>query len=531
MEHLSMLWSKYWGSRKKLQTILFPENEIVSPPYLRKVSRISHATFVNLHPTNFAVAVAPDGRVINLKGGYNMLTPGYYSIYYVDKRNRVNHIPRTAETTLDGFQVAMELVISYRVIDPIRALEVQNPVDTLLLFIQANLKEFIRSHTYEQIMGDLDGRKIDNEQVDRYIRERYIDRSPLAKLFYIVDVVVKERIGDPKVIELREKFNITQKQLDYRRVLQTINQELEKKVADQEALINQIKANSEVAQWNTLYQTKLQEREVSNKWGSSPAVGTDFSAPNDLLRIKVPLPEFLTSSDLFASVPQQFHAIEYVYSILAIVGSGDARTIDDLVESLRFGQEVTESSLEQLLANVNVEPLRIASFHYGTPILSSLLGMAPILGPLSNLLKDLTWRGKSEKKLADEDLKIKQADAQKAQLESQNLVIVQQLDNEKKALENENRRLELKKQQTEIIEKQIDILLKLSQLNLEADKKAVITTAVESQIPLLSSNPITPLLGSEIREPYPRQADEHTKSDTDTLSNTLLDLLSKKTDQ
>jgi hypothetical protein len=256
------MWLEWRGKYKAAPQYKFQENEIISPPYLRKVSRFSQATFINLHPTHFAVAISPDGRTINLKGGYNLLSPGYYNIHYVDKQNRIYPIPRTAETTLDGFQVAMELVVSYRVIDPVRALEVQSPVDTLLRLIQANLKEFIRSHKYEAIVGDLEGHKIDNEQVAAFIKEQHFDRSPLAKVFYILDVVVRERIGDPKVIEMREKYQISQKQLDNQKALQTMNQELEKKVADQDALIKQIKANSAVAQQNTIQQVEMQKIEL-----------------------------------------------------------------------------------------------------------------------------------------------------------------------------------------------------------------------------------------------------------------------------
>ncbi len=255
-------WLEWRGKYKAAPQYKFQENEIISPSYFRKVSRFSQATFVNLHPTHFAVAISPDGRMINLKGGYNVLSPGYYHIHYVDKQNRINHIPRTAETTLDGFQVAMELVVSYRVIDPVKALEVQSPVDTLLRLIQANLKEFIRSHKYEEIVGDLDGHKIDNEQVAVYIKEQHFDRSPLAKVFYILDVVVKERIGDPKVIEMREKYQISQKQLDNQKALQTLNQDLERKVVNQEADIKKIKAKSAVVQQNTIQQVEMQKIEL-----------------------------------------------------------------------------------------------------------------------------------------------------------------------------------------------------------------------------------------------------------------------------
>jgi hypothetical protein len=259
---IGKVWLEWVGRQKPAPRYTFQENEIVSPGYPKDVSDLWKATYLRLHPTHYAVAISPDGRVINLQGGYNVLPPGLYNIHYVDRQNRVNNLPRTSETTTDGFHVAMELVISYRVIDPIKALEVQNPVDTLLRLVQANVKEFIRSHKYDEIVGDLDGHKIDNDQVVSYIKEQQISRSPLARLFNILDLVVKEKIGDPKVIELREKYQISQRQLDNQRVLQTQNQELEKKVADQDALIKQIKAMSAVDQQNILQKMEMQKIEL-----------------------------------------------------------------------------------------------------------------------------------------------------------------------------------------------------------------------------------------------------------------------------
>jgi len=250
---------EWQGRGKPAPRYIFQENEIVSPGYPRNVSPLWQATYIRLHPTHYAVAIGPTGRLINLTGGYNLLPTGRYIIHYVDKQSRVNLIPKTSEITADGFQIAMELAINYRVIDPIKALEVQNPIDMLLRLLQANLKEFIRSHKYDEIMGDANGQKIDNEQVVIYIREQHIGSSPLARLFYIVDVVVKEKVGDPKVIELREKYQISQRQLDNQKALQTMNQELEKKVVDQDALIKKIKAESAVTQQNIVQKMEMQK--------------------------------------------------------------------------------------------------------------------------------------------------------------------------------------------------------------------------------------------------------------------------------
>lgn len=246
MIEFGKIYLEWRGRGKAAPRYIFQDNEIVSPPYPRNVSSMWKATFLNLHPTHYALGVGPDGRVINLKGGYNLLPPGRYNIYYVDRQNRVYHLPRTGETTFDGFQVGIELDITYRVIDPLRALEVQDAVNSLVRFIQSDLKEFIRSHRYDEIVGDLTGRKIDNEQLVRYIKDQHATRHQMSRLFFVADVVVKEKIGDPKITEQREKFQINHRQLDAQNALLTQNQALEQKLANQDIAIQKIKAQAEV---------------------------------------------------------------------------------------------------------------------------------------------------------------------------------------------------------------------------------------------------------------------------------------------
>jgi hypothetical protein len=240
----------------------FQANEIVTAGYTLKVSPWLNGVYINLHPTHYAVAVSPDGRILNLRGGYNRLSPGRYLLHYVDKQNRVSVVPLAAETTFDGSQVSLELVITYRVIDPIKALEVQHAIDTLLLFIQSDLKESIRSHRYDEIVGDLEGRKIDNERLAYYIKDQHASRHQMSRLFFIADVVVEQKIGDPKVTEIRESFQIKQRQNLAETELLKQNQELEKKVAAQEALIKQIKVESEATQQEIRQKMDLQKIEL-----------------------------------------------------------------------------------------------------------------------------------------------------------------------------------------------------------------------------------------------------------------------------
>ena len=283
-------WLESRGRNKPAPRYIFQENEIVSTAYPRTVSSLWNATYLNLHPTHFAVAIGPDGRLIRLTGGINPLPPGGYNIYYVDRQNRVALIPRTEETTYDGFRVALEVVITYRVIDPVKAWEVQQPVDTLTRFLQSDLKEFIRSHKYDEIMGDAEGHKITNEQVALYIKEQHGGRHPISRLFMIADVVIKEKSGDSRIIELREKQQINQRQFAAQSEMQRQNQELEKKVAEQEAAIKQIKVEADAKLQENIKKLDLQKIELENtraeyqfrqeKWmRAMDAIGQAFSSP------------------------------------------------------------------------------------------------------------------------------------------------------------------------------------------------------------------------------------------------------------
>ena len=224
-----------------------------------------NAYYLNLHPTHYAVAIAPDGQFISLKGGYNFPLPaGQYILHYVDKQNRVSVIPRISEVTLDGAQVSLELVLTYRVVDPIKALEVQHPIDAFFISIQSDLKEFIRSHKHDEIVGSSDGRAVDNGLVTQYIREQHLERRQMSRLFLIVDIVVEQKVGDPKLTEIRESFQAEKRQNIAKAELLKQNQELERKVAEQDAEIKRIRAESEAAQQDIIQTMQLQKIELED---------------------------------------------------------------------------------------------------------------------------------------------------------------------------------------------------------------------------------------------------------------------------
>jgi hypothetical protein len=264
---LGRQWLESRGRKKSALRYPFRDNEIVSTAYLMNVSPLWNAYFLNLHPSQYAVAIAPDGQLIYVKGGYNELRPGRYILHYIDKQNRVCVIPRISETTLDGSQVSLELIITYRVVDPVRAMEAQQPADTFFAFIQSDLKEFIRTHKYDEIVGDNAGRAVDHGLVSRYIRSQHIGRDDMSKLFRIAEVVVEGRSGDPKLTEIREDLQVQQRQKSAESEIVKQKQELDRKVAAQEAEIKRIKAQSEVAEQEIRQKMESQQIELENERG------------------------------------------------------------------------------------------------------------------------------------------------------------------------------------------------------------------------------------------------------------------------
>jgi hypothetical protein len=289
---LVQLWLEYWGRRRSPLLFSFPDNEVMTPESSFRVPFWARAIYLNLHPTLYAVAISPDGIPQRLKGGYNFpLSSGLYIIHFIDKRDRKGFIPKTSETTQDGVIVSLELIITYRVSDPIKLLEIQQPVATIFSFMQSDLKEYIRSQHYDEIFGSGDGQSIDSARLVQYIKQRHIDRHQVARVFAITNVAVNGWEGDPKLTEIRKNFQVQQKQNIASTEILKQNQELDRKVAAQDAEIKRINAQAEVAQQEILQEMKLQQVQLDNarralslqqeKWSRAmDALSQTLSTPN-----------------------------------------------------------------------------------------------------------------------------------------------------------------------------------------------------------------------------------------------------------
>ncbi len=200
--YLTELWTKFWGRKQSTEQHSFLENEIVSPAYIFRVSYLTQAMYLNLHPTVYAISISPSGDTHRLESGYNSpLSPGRYLLHFVDRQIRKSAISKTTEVTIDGVTLSLTPIITYQVSDPIKALQISHPIENLLSLIQSDLKEYIQTHEHREILGN-------NTQIVQFIKQRYDSHFPISKLFSITDIVIQEWVK-----EFIDELGTTKKQI------------------------------------------------------------------------------------------------------------------------------------------------------------------------------------------------------------------------------------------------------------------------------------------------------------------------------
>lgn len=238
---LSQRWLEYWGKRRPPNLVSFPERNIIVSGERRRVWSIFRAAFFNADPNAYIVLTSPEGDLITVKGGYNRLEPGSYLQNYVDKHIRTDTLPEIAETTLDGAKISMSLAISYSVRDPIKAMSLDNPINTLFSHVQLDAREFIKKHLHDDIVGRESTLESDQDGFTQYIIQQHNKHHNVARVFTIIEIAV-QRQGDPKLLDIRlqDRQNTAILELDHK------IQGLEQQIAEKEAEVRKIKAQADI---------------------------------------------------------------------------------------------------------------------------------------------------------------------------------------------------------------------------------------------------------------------------------------------
>jgi hypothetical protein len=190
------------------------------------------------------------------------------------------------------------------------------------------------------------------------------------------------------------------------------------------------------------------------------------------LNILFPLPALLSIDDFFYGIRSASNAIDIIYSIYALVFSGSLNTISqfaDYVSKQPNTESLDNRVLYGYLDAAAVKPLRIVSFHYGSPASVDLLGIGKVLEVLKDSIKDLVWRGTHERAMAE-------------------------LEQEEKKLGITNNELQSHEKLADIALKKLEIIEKAINLELPDSDKRLIIMALLPQMQALADAPVVPLL-------------------------------------
>ncbi|MBI5634708.1 MAG: hypothetical protein HZA15_14660 [Nitrospirae bacterium] len=198
------------------------------------------ALYLRLPSNAYGVIICPDGTICNREGGLFESPPGLYKIQYVDKQEHFDFTSSVSELTRDGEKLTLRILLRYRVTDPVKAIGIERPVETLFANIETDLAQYIRIHDHNDIADSANNRE--GSKLFSFFMERHRRRFPLSKAFEITGVELKDFRGDETFLEMRrnarvqdmEKKLLAQTQ-EIERLKVEYRNEMEKKAAQAES--------------------------------------------------------------------------------------------------------------------------------------------------------------------------------------------------------------------------------------------------------------------------------------------------------
>lgn len=203
--------TEFLGRRQRLLPPELGEQEIITGPYPLDVNLLG-AGYVPAFPNLDAIVVSADGERILAQGGYIELPPGRYKIYYVDRQERYMTLPEVRATTTDGATVMLSCGITFNVNDALAVQKVRNPLNALLRACEAALRQVIRTHRHDELIGELpegtaadaSTRVISNEEIAEAVKLQ-VSLSEACRPFTLHNVHVLDRQGHLRLLDVREQ--------------------------------------------------------------------------------------------------------------------------------------------------------------------------------------------------------------------------------------------------------------------------------------------------------------------------------------
>ena len=280
------------GRQQGAPTVVFSERKISSPgediyvanSLWRMITRTS-GFYLPLPPDTSGVVIFPDGKSHNMEGGVHEVPPGLYKLQYVDRHERLDFSSPISEMTTDGEKLSLTVILRYRVVDPLVALRIERPVETLIEHVEADVAQYIRTHNHDDI-ADGSENQLEGKLLSFFI-QRHNHRFPLSRAFVITGIELKDFTGDNEYLQMRRKASMDERknrielvQATYQQELGQLkaqykaeneksmaehNAELAKKATEHRAETEKMEARHEKEKQEILHQVHLREIELDDK--------------------------------------------------------------------------------------------------------------------------------------------------------------------------------------------------------------------------------------------------------------------------
>jgi hypothetical protein len=176
-----------------------------------------------------AVLTLHNGRRKVYAAGTHFLTElpsGKYFVQFVDVRRHRTPIPLTESLCTDGWRGGLALEVAWRVRDAAVIVDTVDPLGELLATAQACVRAVIEGISHDELLGGVSDRAMDADAITQNIGTR-LRRSSAIQGLEIVDVLITDRQGDERRMEIVQETTVEQTQLaeQHRLELQRVSNE------------------------------------------------------------------------------------------------------------------------------------------------------------------------------------------------------------------------------------------------------------------------------------------------------------------
>jgi hypothetical protein len=199
--------------------------------------------YLSLPPHTVGIIVHPDGSIEHkTSGGLQEVRPGLYKVLYVDIHDRSDSTQPVSEIALDGESLTLRVLFRYRVVDPILALGIERPVETLIDHLQTDLAQYIRTHNHNDIADRSNSQEAG--KILQFFAQRHATRNRLSRAISIEGIELKEFTGDSEYVSMRRNTLTQQRQTQVEMDLLDRKNEIEKLKAEQKLEIERLTAKA-----------------------------------------------------------------------------------------------------------------------------------------------------------------------------------------------------------------------------------------------------------------------------------------------